>query len=160
MGDLIEAKVIATLRKLDDGWQSVGSRDASWTRAVKNAVGRVGKSLGYRVYGAQCEFEANGEWLFDLSWIEERRGIVVDIPLVLESEWDPRGILDDFQKILVSRAAHRVLVCWQPTPQAWKHCENQLLNQIERYRGTQKDDRYLLCCWVGSQEKLEKHVAA
>jgi len=55
-------------------------------------VGQLGKALGYQIYGAQCDFEANGEWVFDLSWFEERNGDVIDMPLVLESEWRPREI--------------------------------------------------------------------
>jgi len=59
--DAVEQGVITALRRLDDEWESIGSDDPTWTRAVKNAVGRVGKSLGYEIYAAQSEFEENDE---------------------------------------------------------------------------------------------------
>ncbi len=159
--DTIEQKVMTALRQLDDDWESIGSDDPSWTRAVKNVIGGVGKNLGYEVYAAQSDFEAKGEWVFDLSWFEEKGDLVVDMPLVLESEWNPPGILEDFQKLLISRGLHRVMVCWQPTPQAWRQCLSQLITQIRSYRGTQEGDRYLLCCWIEDPEELsiELHVA-
>ena len=159
--DAVEQEVITALRTLDNESESIGSDDPAWTRAVKDAIGKVGRNLGFKVYAAQSEFEENGEWVFDLSWLEEQGDLVVDIPLVLESEWNPPGVLEDFQKLLVSRAAHRVLVCWQPTPHACDRCFDQLVSQIRRFRGTREDDRYLLCCWIEDPEELriQVHVA-
>lgn len=159
--DAIEQKIVASLRQLDEQWESIGEGKAVWTRAIKEAVGGVGKSLDYEVYAAQCKYEANGEWLFDLSWIHQDGEIILDMPLALESEWDPRGILEDFQKLLVSRAIHRVMVFWQPDPDAWRRCFDQLITQIRTYRGTQSGDRYLFCCWIKDPDELriQLHIA-
>ena len=159
--DEIEQKIRAALNQLDEQWKSLGDADAAWTRAIKNSVGRIGESLGFEVYAMQCDFEENGEWLFDLTWLNENGEFVLEFPLALESEWRPKGILDDFQKLLVSRAEHRVMVFWQRSADAYENCLDQLIGQIAAYHGTLRGDRYLFCCWIESLDKLRirLHVA-
>lgn len=152
----IEQKVVESLLELDANWQSIGTGSAAWTRAIKNAIGRLGRDRDFEVFGAQCDFENNGEWVFDLAWFETDGDVALDMTLALESEWDPRGVLEDFQKLLVSRARYRVMIFWQPSEAAWKRCEARLTDQIRRFKGSAPGDRYLLCCWCGEPDALEE----
>lgn len=149
-----ERLVVAALRDIDDNWKSIGDGSAAWTRAIKDSVGRIGLNQKFNVFAAQCEFEDNGEWLFDLCWCHEDQGILVDIPLVMEIEWDPYGLLDDFQKLIVARASHRVMVSWHPNESGWNRSVEQFRTQVKAYRGTTPTDRYLLCGWIDKPDEL------
>lgn len=146
--DSIEHKVVAIVRKLDKqpGFWS----DKKSTRRLKDEIGNLGERLGYEVYAAECRFKHNGEWLYDLCWCRtDQWGLVLDLPLALESEWNSSlsEVLCDFQKLVVSRATHRVFLCYQPTAEDWADCVEHLIEQIRLYTGSQKGDRYLLGCW-------------
>ena len=106
------------------------------------------------MYAAQCKYEATGEWVFDLLWSQEHNKIIFDMPLAMECEWEPSGILQDFQKLFISRARHWIIVCWQNTPALWEIYINSLIKQINCYQGTQSGDRYLFCAWIEPTDKL------
>jgi hypothetical protein len=82
------------------------------------------------------------------------------MPLALESEWGEGycAILEDFQKLLVSRADHRIFICKQPTHEDWIDCVVLLIEQIHRHRGTQKRDRYLFGCWMPDGWQFTQYV--
>lgn len=153
--DNVETAVVKALKLLEGRAESLGDGSSVWTRAIKDAVGDVGVSLGFQVYAAECKFEENGEWLYDLSWFQEDNDSVIDMPLALESEWAPRDIMEDFQKLLVSRAGYRVMVFWAQTVEARQRNVDKMITQIQRYQRTQKNDRYLFCCWVEDSDKFE-----
>src|SRR5882724_11416190 len=102
----VERRVVRALRGVDNRYLSLGRKDPKWTRAIKNAVGGLGKSKGFRydVYASQCKFEGNGEWMFDLVWSRDHENMLIGLPLVMESEWEPREILWDFAKLVAARA--------------------------------------------------------
>lgn len=157
--DSIEQQVVASLRALDE--QSGQWSDKKATRKVKNAVGRLGDELGFKVHAASCRYDDIGEWLYDLCWCEQDElGLVLDMPLALECEWQSNltAILDDFQKLLVSRAGHRVFLCSQSTAEDWEDCVEHLAEQIQLYRGTRDGDRYLLGCWTSDGWEFRHYV--
>lgn len=158
--DKTERAVRKALIRLDKDWWRYPKTDSAWTRAVKNAVGTIGQQLGYRVYAASSKFERNGEWVFDLGWFKMRGEIVIDVPLALESEWSTDDAMDDFQKLLISRARHRVMVMWSRKRTSGDRLITSLIRQVAAYRGSQSGDRYLFCCWVDSPEQLffRQHV--
>jgi hypothetical protein len=51
----------------------------------------------------------------DLVWLPQSSGGVVDVPLILESEWGVKSkdIREDFEKLLLGRAQHRAMVFQQ-----------------------------------------------
>jgi hypothetical protein len=65
--DRTERSVCKALAYIDKNWQRYPETDGGWTRAIKDAVGAIGKGLGYRVYAASSKFERNGEW--SLTWV-------------------------------------------------------------------------------------------
>jgi hypothetical protein len=152
--DGIERAVCDALVRLDKYCRRVPKTDAAWTRAVKDAVGSIGHELGHRIYACSSRFERNGEWVFDLVWCKMRGEVVVDVPLALESEWTPNGAMDDFQKLLISRARHRVMVLWSWRRPSAERVIGSLIRQVAKYRGSQRGDRYLFCCWVENPAEL------
>lgn len=154
--DTTEQKVVKALNKLN--WQkSNGKR----TRAVKKAVGELGEKFGFAVATAHRHVGDDCEWLYDLCWCKEDEDeTLLSMPLVMESEWDKSywGLLCDFQKLLVSRADHRVLICSQPTPEDWRGCIQFLVQQVHRYCGSQVGDRYLFGCWTPAGWDFTQYV--
>lgn len=152
--DQTERAVCRALVHLNANWWRYAKTDGAWTRAVKNTVGALGSKRGYRVYAASSKYERNGEWVFDLGWFRMRGELVVDVPLALESEWSPPDAMDDFQKLLVSRAHHRVMVLWSRRFSSAERLITSLIHQVAIYRGSRSGDRYLFCCWVDNPEQL------
>ena len=118
--DDIEKAILDEFDHLTTIWSRIEISDTQCTRAIKNRIGAIGDSLGYKVYCSSCEFSENGEWLFDLSWTEETGTALVGLPLALESEWNRNGLSDDFGKLLVSKADHRVMILWERTQKECK----------------------------------------
>ena len=91
--------------------------DAVWTSKIKERICDLGNKKGYKIQtnkksapNADC-----GEWLFDLTWLYYSEGMVLEIPLALECEWSLYldEIDADFQKLIISRANHRVMIFQQ-----------------------------------------------
>ncbi len=156
--DRVERSVIAALTRVDHDYQSFGPTSGPWTRAVKNAVGTLGAQSGFVVYAANCNFEHNGEWLYDLTWSDEDPELTFGLPLVLESEWEPKDILWDFSKLVTARARHRVMVFWGGTPKSTQQTLDLMVKQIEVFRGTQQGDRCLFCYWVEKPDQFNSRV--
>jgi len=149
--DVIETRVqgalkvaIATAKREERG-------DAGYTRAVKESLTGLGHELGYAVCASECKDADNGEWLFDLTWVEERKlpaggTDFIDMPLVVESEWNEdfeEEILADFDKLMVARACLRVMIFQGPDSQTKMHRFDELRERIRTFAGSQAGDRYL-----------------
>ena len=153
----IEKKIVAALRKVDRQYLRYGKKDSKWTRAIKNAIGDVGKKLGYEVYAAQCKYGHYGEWMCDLIWCKMDDDITLKLPLVMESEWG-KDILSDFTKLVVARAEHRVLVFYGRTLQNIQKTIEPLLKQVRNFRGSKKGDRYLFCFWTKEPDEFNYNI--
>ena len=154
VSDSIEKKVKAdldALHKRSKRWSA-----PTLTKEVKKAIGTVGEELGFTF----CATGFGGEKTYDLCWHKEGdNDMILDVPLAMECELSPNyeAILEDFQKLLVSRAAHRVLLCKQE-PEVWSLCEGELIRQICSYYGTQNGDRYLFGCWMNDGWKFTHYI--
>jgi hypothetical protein len=158
--DSAEQAVVDSLHELHERskwWSIAKSKAAEYTREVKKAVGAVGEKLGFAV----CSTEHNCEWVYDLCWREfDEDGLVLNVPLAMECEWH-RGyseLLDDFQKLLVARADHRVFLCEQESGD-WADCVAQLIKQICCYGGTKNGDRYLFGSWTSDGWQFQQYIA-
>jgi hypothetical protein len=68
-----------------------------------------------------------------------------------ESEWGGwDAIKYDFEKLMVARAAHRVIVCSAYTRKGAEKTLSNLVSMVKSFRGSQRADRYLVACWFGS----------
>src|SRR3990172_9117013 len=122
-----------------------GLPDAECTRRIKSKLRDLGKSKGFGVHAGGIE-GTEGEWLFDLLWSENQGTEFVDLPLALECEWQRSkdAIFHDFQKLVVARARHRVMIFQQETEGKVREMFETLRRQVRDFKGTQKGDRYLL----------------
>jgi len=124
----------------------------TWTRHVKNAVGGVGRDRKYWICASGSDHANEGEWLYDLLWLEYDGSNLTGAPLVLESEWDPGGLEDDFLKL--ARADHRVFV-FDTSPGADRRTViDNLLRSVRTSRHTISGDRYLFGVWNQRPEAL------
>jgi hypothetical protein len=127
-------------------WKS----DKRWTIEIMTALGRLGRTKGYDVCTSSWRLDDGhcwGEWLYDLTWVVMRDGVLAAVPLVLECEWSlnrEAGIDPDFQKLLLARAARRVMIFQQPSRPAVEEVVSRLHVQIGAFGRTQSADRYLL----------------
>ncbi len=149
--DMIETRVQAAINEGIATAKREKGGDAVYTRAVKESLTRLGQELGYVVCASECKGADNGEWLFDLTWIEERKRPTggtdfTDMPLVVESEWSTNfeeEVLADFDKLMVARAWLRVMIVQGPDSQTKLRCFDGLRERIRAFAGSQPGDRYL-----------------
>lgn len=119
--------------------------------------------MGYHVCVKNQSGEFNAEWLYDMVWYEEteegddRR--LVDVPLVLESEWmkSTGQIRYDFEKLLVANARHRVLIC-QAAPINRNSVLSYLRDAVKQYRLGRAGDRFLIALLDSVEEEFEFHL--
>lgn len=124
----------------------------NWTRKVKARLFGLAKdcSPSYDVCASDCSDAKYGEpqygeWLYDLCWYVEDEVCLLQIPLVAEIEWSPDGSCDgDFQKLLQARAEHRLWVFQMKTPEDVRRIFQECRDVINRFRGSQPGDRYLM----------------
>ncbi len=160
--DSVEEAVRQVLLRLQKEANSIDDTSTEWTRAIKNEIGRLGSSLGYEVYASSCDFAKDGEWLFDLTWADyDNDQYLRSIPLALESELMPSQVIDDFCKLLVSRAEHRVMVFCAGNKTLMKSKIEEMIDEVKNSKMTEPGDRYLLACWIENKYKFyfELYVA-
>jgi len=166
----IEKRIFDELKTLNSLEPKRCWTDREWTREVKHAVGRVGEELGLKIHASGSKYCANGEWLYDMVWIEEGpKGQLVDVPLVMETEWRSHGVgadfrdevSVDFRKLLLSRARHRLMVFAARTAGRAEDRIRHLIDQVHACGLSRPRDRYLFACWLNeTRDFLYKlHVA-
>jgi hypothetical protein len=118
-----------------------------WTSKIKERICDLGKNLGYKIQtNKKSATNADwGEWLFDLTWLDYSEGMVLEVPLALECEWSQNidEIDADFQKLIICRADHRVMIFQQANLSKIKDIIESFKKQISNFRRTETSDRYL-----------------
>jgi len=132
--------------------------DAEWTKNLKNALATLGQNHGFRAYASSAELANQGEWLFDLTWADEPAGFLRSIPLALEMEWNPGGVDDDFQKLVVARAQHRAMLFSFPPGSSRRLFIDKLLKNVQTFTLSSHGDRYLLGGWVEELDHFEWYL--
>lgn len=91
------------------------NKETSWTEEIKNSLAQLGEYKGYDICTATKGKEYQSEWLYDLVWYkEDTQGFLIDVPLVVESEWGKHLVKDikfDFEKLLLSRSYLKLMIC-------------------------------------------------
>lgn len=83
-----------------------------------------------------------------MAWVRRLSGqSIVDAELIVESEWDPDGIQYDFQKLMLGRARHRLMIFPQKSRKLARTVTNRLITEIQNFRLSQSGDRYLFAVW-------------
>jgi hypothetical protein len=157
--DSIEQEVLQGFKSLSEVWSHIDISDSNCTRQIKDKICDIGILKGFKVYASQCAYEKNGAWLYDLCWAEEtEKGEFVRLPLALESEWNRSTLSEDFQKLIVSKADHRVMVLWEKTIEAFKGRVEPLIEEAKYFKATQYGDRYLFLCWIEDDESFKSRL--
>jgi len=90
-----------------------------------------------------CPGSDYGEWLYDLCWCVEDEVCLTELPLVAEIEWSPEGACDgDFQKLLQTRADHRLWVFEVKTPEEIEQMFQECATIVQHSAASQPGDRY------------------
>lgn len=117
-----------------------------FTKQIKSRLCQLGKEYKYFVCASGCDSKDEGEWLYDLTWLDYEGGKdLLDVPLVMECEWlaSEDDINADFQKLLLARSSHRVMIFMQRTEKQVSDKIDRFKEQIKKFTGTCADDRYL-----------------
>ena len=137
---------------LDNLQIQAAAPNAEWTAAIKTALCDLGRTFQYWVYAHAAEIpEANrdgGEWLYDVTWLDYAGDDLVNVPLVAECEWQGgHHMIDDFQKLLLSRADLRLMIFdGSHQPGSLRTVEN-LARQVAGFAHSREDDSWLFAAW-------------
>ncbi len=161
--DEMERDVITVLDDVAARREELSS-DGDWTTQIKNGLMECGHRYeGFSTYASSCENSDGGEWLYDVCWLKMENKHVRRVPLILESEWDMslKGLMDDFPKLVVGRAEHRVMIFQAKNKVKMREALREFHNEIEGNPMTLMGDRYLFACWDISKKEFiyRSHVA-
>ena len=159
--DDVEGHILEILDSLPlDAVQGAWKSDRTWTSELKRRVGLLGTERGYYICSSgYAPPGGQGEWMYDHVWLQIQGQSIVDVPLVLESEWlmDLKNIDDDFGKLLLARAAHRAMIFQQKTLAEVEKVFEFLERQISSFSRSQPGDRYLLAGLNWTTDKVFSH---
>ena len=132
---------------LADEW-----RQPIWTKAVLTSLCRAGSCLDFTVWAAHVDKQdkTGGEWLYDVTWCEaDDKNFLKSVPMVAECEWgDLDKIEEDFQKLLLARAAVRVMIFEGKWLKGGSEAiANKLRDWVGAFEGSRKGDNYLLVAY-------------
>ena len=139
--------------------QEFDCNQTQWTSAVLTPLCRIGQKptleFDCSVYASSNfvdeQDKDGGEWLYDVTWCKYENNFLTSVPVVAECEWGNLGdIKDDFEKLILARAAVRVIVfdgiyCKNGA----EALANKFCDWVGAFEGSQKGDTYLL---VGYEE--------
>ena len=135
--------------------QVSGIGNAESTRRIKQRLCSVGHQKGFSVSADRCEGADTGAWLFDLVWAEQQNNPerFIGIPLVMQFEWDPSldVILREFEKLLVAKAPHKVMVFQQAVRDNVTNVMTILADRVRYFQLTLPNERYLLAGYAYDQ---------
>ena len=119
-----------------------------WTDGIYRTLAELGRQQGFK---AACTPHGDErEWLYDVIWYQESgTGLdlrLLSLPMVAECEWNPYGIGDDFEKLLVANADTRLFVCC-PRETHWPELRQYFEESIQGFRQNRPGDRYIIA-WI------------
>lgn len=122
-------------------------KDSKWTEMLVAKLGRLGVANQFKVCASGFRGEFEKEWLYDIVWynVEGHDEWLSRIPLVVECEWnkEPEEIKYDFEKLLVSNAEHRLMICYvheANRKRIWDCFQNCIRNYLHLVKG----DRFMV----------------
>jgi len=113
---------------------------------IKQQLCEFAHQQGFRVATEKCKGSDEGEWLFDMVWWKQDQRFMTRVPLVLESELNASNNIvdDDFIKLLLAKAEHRIWIFERKTRQQVKESFKECIENIKQFGHSQKGDRYLM----------------
>ena len=164
--DSLESKVIQELKRVEARGRYFPNRYAPWTKAILKTLAVLGRSLGCKVYTSKGNPKGDpdvGEWLYDQVWIRyDRNDYMKSVPLVLESELGTNKVdrLNDFCKLIIARADHRVMVFGADDSTHGQDIIKEFVKEVEYSKISCSGDRYLFAALLESDGSFyfEKYV--
>jgi hypothetical protein len=130
--------------------------DAEWTGRILERICDLGRGNGFGVCPGNCGETDSREWMFDLVWLDKRTGTerFVGMPLAMQIEWDRhlKEIELHFEKLLVAKAGHKVMVFQRSSPAEARNVMTVLVDRIKSYNPLSHDERYLLVGYAYEQQ--------
>ncbi len=123
-------------------------RARNWTHLIFKCLTDLGQSHGHKVC-VRGPLGDDSEWLYDMVWFTTYNNGTTDrlvsVPFVMECEWDTtsRKIEDDFEKLLVSNADTRLMIC-APDPDVHAEKLAYYLGSIDGFQQGRNGDRFLI----------------
>ena len=126
-----------------------------WTEAIKTKLCEIGKDrFGYEVCASGVENPKpdHPEWLYDVTWLKyEAERPLIEAPFVAECEWSNEGaIKDDFEKLLLARAAVRLMVFDGGNQTESERIAQELAKMVGAFKNSRAEDYWLLAAWEGT----------
>ena len=157
--DEIELQIQAALSSIAQNLDKCS--DSESTERVKKVLEALGSRVGCEVRGGSSgSAKRLSEWLFDMAWVRRLSGqSIVDVELIAESEWkSKKEVQKDFQRIMVGRARHRLMIFPQRSRKLAWTVTNRLITDIQNFRLSQSGDRYLFAVWHNEGAAFEFRV--
>lgn len=150
-----EQSILEELDKLfETSGQEFWKGSTIWTSKIKEALSNLGHSLNYI---ASSSFDG-GEWLFDLVWFTTSQNDFNALILAMESEWyrDWHQIKYDFDKLLITNATHKLMIC-QSTFAGRVDVLEKFQSSINHYQLGTKGERFLISIYNATDETDSWH---
>lgn len=154
--DSLESEVIQELKKVEARGRYFPNRYAPWTKAILKILAVLGRSMSCKVYTSKGNPRGDpdvGEWLYDQVWIRyDRNDYMKSVPLVLESELGTNKLdrLNDFCKLIIARADHRVMVFGASDSAHAQGIIGEFVKEVEQSGISRARDRYLFAALLES----------
>jgi hypothetical protein len=133
--------------------------DANWTYEIKSRLSILGRNHNYKICASGFKDECEPEWLYDFVWYKEEgekeNARLIDVPLVLESEWNLKfeHIKYDFEKLLLANARLKVMLC-QAHINNRQHRLDYFNDAIAKYQKNVHEEVYLIAILDYESEKF------
>lgn len=160
MFEKIEDEIKMILDNLADTDKRLsGLADKEWTKRIKDDLCELGQKYNYGVSAFGVEKADEGEWLFDLVWADGNDNPswqFFEMPLAMECEWSTTkgDIIYDFEKLLVAKARHKLMVFQQKSQDDINSIIASLKDIIKHFKMTYPGERYLLAGYSASNHKF------
>ncbi|MYI24622.1 MAG: hypothetical protein F4109_04230 [Gammaproteobacteria bacterium] len=157
------AAVLAALDECGD-LECTGWHRARWTQETLTALCKHGREHQFTPWAnsrVAQQYRNGGEWLYDCCWLDYQDDVLLAIPMAAECEWGSIDeIRDDFQKLLVSNAQVRVMIC-----AAWcidddhqgQATAQQICDWVRDFTGTRDGDCYVLAAYQRQDNRFRSY---
>lgn len=150
----MEKEIIETLNQIASDSESNNWSTKDWSFKIKSQIAKIGKHQGFEVYASQAENVNGGEWLYDLVWLSYKGTKLINVNLLLESEWTPTDMYDDFQKLLLGKSELKAMIFYVSNVLNFKENIDKMKDEIRSFKYSSSGDRYLLSAYVNETEEF------
>lgn len=130
--------------------------DASWTIRIKERLCDLGHRSGFEVRTEGCSEADAAGWLFDLVWVEQQPDAerFTSMPLAMQFAWgqELKDIVAVFEKLLVAKAGHKVMVFQHSSPTEVRNLMTILVDRIRSFQPLSSHERFLLAGYSYKQQ--------